>query len=323
MANFFSNNGILLIELAVAIVTVFLVVVVAQLAHNYWSAYSAKVTLDQQFGEVLTDEFTDAKKNKNKYWRKWNKYWEKRLVDSGVNFMAANRENAGKTILYFDLAAFAILVVVFRGSILGALVLVVGANVIAAFILGMMATRKLQRLSGQVPAFLSALRAANEANNSTTASLLSSIATTPDELHKELEPIESQLREGGSLKTVLMNFYNRTSINELRFLMACIILVNESGKDMNEQLGIIQDIVDARMEVERHLKQAIAQVMPTIWVSTAMIPFLFLFLYLAQPISRQFWFHSILSWIVFFMVIGFYLLGIWTAKHQVDKIRAL
>lgn len=323
MANFFSNNGILLIELAVAIVTVFLVVVVSQLVHNYWSEYSAKVTLDQQFGEVLTDEFTDVKKNKNKYWRKWNKYWEKRLVDSGVNFMAANRENAGKTILYFDLAAFAILVVVFSGSILGALVFVVGANVIAAFILGMMATRKLQRLSGQVPAFLSALRAANEANNSTTTSLLSAIATTPDELHEELKPIESQLREGGSLKTVLMNFYNRTSINELRFLMACIILVNESGKDMNEQLGIIQDIVDARMEVERHLKQAIAQVMPTIWVSTTMIPFLFLFLYLAQPISRQFWFHSVLSWIVFFMVIGFYLLGIWTAKHQVDKIRAL
>lgn len=323
MANFFSNNGILLIELATAIVAAFLVVVVAQLVHNYWSAYSAKVTLDQQFGEVLTDEFTDVKKNKNKYWRKWNKYWEKRLVDSGVNFMAANRENAGKMILYFDLAAFAILVVVFSGSILGALVLVVGANVIASFILGMMATRKLQRLSGQVPAFLSALRAANEANNSTTTSLLSAIATTPDELHEELEPIESQLREGGSLKTVLMNFYNRTSINELRFLMACIILVNESGKDMNEQLGIIQDIVDARMEVERHLKQAIAKVMPTIWVSTAMIPFLFLFLYLAQPISRQYWFHSILSWIVFFMVIGFYLLGIWTAKHQVDKIYAL
>lgn len=325
MSNFFSNNGVLLIEIAVAIAVAFLVMLIAQLVEGYWSQYTTKVLTKQQFDELFEDEMSDAttKKNKNDLWRRWNRYWEKRLIDSGANFMAANRDNAGKMILYIDFALIAVLTIVFSGSFLGALLVVVGIDVLASFILGMMANRKIERLSGQVPAFLSALRAANEASNSTTNSLLSAIATTPDELHEELSPVEQQLREGGSLKTVLMSFYETTSIDELRFLMACIVLVNESGKDMNEQLGIIQDIVDSRMEVERHLKQAIAQVMPTIYVATALIPFMFLYTYITQPIAKQFWFHSILSWIVLLVVIGIYILGIWFAKHQVDNIRKL
>lgn len=325
MADFFSNYGVVLIEVAIAIAAAFLIIVIAQLVEGYWSTYTAKVTSKRQFDELFEDEMSDIeiKKNKNDLWRRWNRYWEKRLIDSGANFMAANRDNAGKIIIYIDLALLAVLTLVFAGSIIGALLVVIGLDIIASFILGMMANKKIERLSGQVPAFLSAMRAANEAANNTTSSLLSAIATTPDELHEELAPVEHQLREGGSLKTVLMSFYETTSVDELRFLMACIVLVNESGKDINEQLGIIQDIVDARMEVERHLKQAIAQVMPTIYVATALIPFMFLYTYITQPIAKQFWFHSIMSWIVFLVVVGIYALGIWFAKHQVDNIRKL
>ena len=92
---------------------------------------------------------------------------------------------------------------------------------------------------------------------------------------------------------------------------------------MREQLKTIQEIVDAQMEVDRHLKKAVASVMPTIYVSSGLIPGLFLYTYIVQPISRQFWFHSVFAWIVFLIVVGLFSLGLFMTKHMVDNIKKL
>lgn len=323
MANFFSNNAMLLIELIVALIVGALLVLIAKLAQGYWQKYAERISSDKQFEDALTSEFDDGRKNKNSLWRKWNRYWEKRLVDSGANILAANRDNAGKIIIYIDLGLLAVLTLVLGGSFLGALMITVVLTILASFILGMMANKKIEKLTNQVPAFLSSLRAANDTNSSTRAALLQAIGTTSDELHEELAPVEEQLAAGGSIKTVLMDFYDKTSLDILQFLMACIVLVNESGKDMREQLKVIQEIVDAQMEVDRHLKKAIASVMPTIYVSSGLIPGLFLYTYIVQPISRQFWFRSFFAWIMFLLVLGLFGLGLFMTKHMVDNIKKL
>lgn len=323
MANFFSNNAMLLVELIVALLVAALVALIAKLSKGYWQQYAERISSDKQFVDSLTSEFDDGRKNKNKTWRKWNRYWEKRLVDSGVNVLAANRDNAGKMIIYIDLALLAVLTLVLGGSFLGAALITVTLTILASFILGMMANKKIEKLTNQVPAFLSSLRAANDTNSSTRTALLQAIGTTSSELHEELSPIEEQLAAGGSIKTVLMDFYDKTAIDILRFLMACIVLVNESGKDMREQLQTIQEIVDAQMEVDRHLKKAVASVMPTIYVSSALIPGLFIYTYIVQPISRQFWFHSLFSWGVFLLVLSLVGLGLGATKHMVDNIKKL
>lgn len=318
-----GNNAIMLVEILTAAFIGVLILLIVKLAQGYWSKYSERLSLDKQFDDALSGELDDPRKNKNGLWRKWNRFWEKRIVDSGINFMAADRDNVGKLVLYFDLGLLAVLSLLFKGSVIGALLIVIASNVIASFVLEFIANKKLDKLSGQVPAFLSALRAANDTSASTRSSLLQAINTCPQELHDELKPVEDQLMAGGQIKQVLMDYYEVTVIDELRFLMACIVLVNESGKDMNEQIKIIQDVVDSRMEVNRHLKQAIAGVMPTIWVATAFIPAMWLYTYIVQPISRAFWFHSFFSWIILLIVLGLYLLGIGTAKHQIDKIKKL
>jgi Flp pilus assembly protein TadB len=314
----------LLVEGAVALACVGLVLLVAMLISNYWSKYSAKVALDRQFDEQFSPEIgVEQKTKKNNFMLKWDKFWEKRLVDSGINFMAANRSNAGKIVIYFDIAALALLTLIFGGSILGAAIIVVAANIIAAYALGFIANKKLQTLSGQVPEFLSALSAANDASGALQPSLIQAIGTTPNELHEELRPVEESLAAGGQLRTVLTDFYNTTVVDELRFLVACIIMADESGKDIKGQLVIIQDVVNSRMEIARHLSKAIASIMPTVWVATIFIPAMFLYTYLAQPLARTFWFHSFLSWILLFVIIGLYLLGIWVANHQVENIKKL
>ena len=302
MANFFSNNAMLLIELIVALIVGALLVLIAKLAQGYWQKYAERISSDKQFEDALTSEFDDGRKNKNSLWRKWNRYWEKRLVDSGANILAANRDNAGKIIIYIDLGLLAVLTLVLGGSFLGALIITVVLTILASFILGMMANKKIEKLTNQVPAFLSSLRAANDTNSSTRASLLQAIGTTSDELHEELAPVEEQLAAGGSIKTVLMDFYDKTSLDVLQ---------------------VIQEIVDAQMEVDRHLKKAIASVMPTIYVSSGLIPGLFLYTYIVQPISRQFWFRSFFAWAMFLVVLGLFGLGLFMTKHMVDNIKKL
>jgi Flp pilus assembly protein TadB len=324
MTNILANNAIILVEIAVALAVGGLIMLVFSLVSTYWSKYSEKLSVERQLADQLLPEMESTKKKKPSLIMRWDRYWEMRLVNSGLNIFAANRENAGRIIIYVDLGLTAVLTLIFQGSILGALIIVLALNIVAAQALGFVANKKMEKMSGQVPEFLSALSSANDSGaGNMQAVLLQAIGTTPAELHEELKPVEDNLIAGGQLKAVLMDFYNKTAVDELRFLVACIIMANDSGKDIKNQLTIIQDVVNSRMEVNRHLKTAIASIMPTVWIATIFIPGMFLYTYLFQPIARTFWFHSLISWVLLAVVIGLYLLGIWIAKHQIDNIRKL
>lgn len=324
--NILSNNSLLVFLIAIPVAVFALVLVICLIAKTYLERYQAKIAADAQLKEMLTSEITSGDeddKKKTSIIIKWNRYWEKRLVDSGVNIAGIDRYNAGKAILIIDAFLFALLTFFMKGVVMGALIVTVAITALASLVLGFMANKKQETLSGQVPAFLSALRAANETNGAIRPALLQAIATTPEEMHEELKPVEDQITAGASVKQAVSEFYDKTTIDELRFLMACIILVCDVGKDLTEELEIISDVVDSRMEVSRHLKTAVASIMPTVWVATIMLPGLFLYTYIAQPIARQFWFHGFLSWIVLFVIIALYGAGMWTCKHLIDKIKNL
>lgn len=318
-----TSNAQTLIAIGVCIAVTLLVILIGRLAVSYWNMHNEKLSIEDQLKEQMMPDYDDPRKNKSTLWFRWNKYWEKRLVNSGVNFMAADRENAGRMIIYIDLAAVALLTLIFKGSFMAALIIVISADIIMSFVLGFMADKKLERITRQLPAFVSALKSADESSNATTLTLLKAIATTPDELHDELKPVEDQLLAGGQLKPVLSSFVDTTSIDDLRFIMGCLMLVADTGVNLSKQLDIIQDTIESRIETSQALQQAVSKVMPTIWVSTIFIPLLFAFTWFMQPISRNFWFHSVLSWVLFLIIIALYLLGIWMAKHQVDLIKRL
>lgn len=321
--NLLTDNAPLLLSIGIALATGMIVVFGGSLLNTYWSRYTEKLSVEKQLQEQMASDYEDPRKNKSTLWFKWNKYWEKRLINSGVNFMAANRENAGRMVIYIDLAAVAIFAVIFRGSLLASIIIVIAADIIMSFVLGFMADKRLEKLTRQLPAFVSALKSADARSKDASTTLQMAIATTPDELHNELKPVEEQLQAGGQLKPVLTGFYDQTSIEDLRFTMGCIMLIADTGVDWSKQLDIIQDIIESRIETAQALQQAISKIMPTIWVSTIFIPLMFLFTWFMQPIARGFWFHSLLSWILFFIIVGLYVLGIWMAKHQIDLIKKL
>jgi len=221
--NLLTDNAPLLLSIGIALATGMIVVFGGSLLNTYWSRYTEKLSVEKQLQEQMASDYEDPRKNKSTLWFKWNKYWEKRLINSGVNFMAANRENAGRMVIYIDLAAVAIFAVIFRGSLLASIIIVIAADIIMSFVLGFMADKRLEKLTRQLPAFVSALKSADARSKDASTTLQMAIATTPDELHNELKPVEEQLQAGGQLKPVLTGFYDQTSIEDLRFTMGCIM----------------------------------------------------------------------------------------------------
>ena len=319
--NVIAGNSLLIIEVSLAVAAGGLILLIASLTSRYWKRYTAQMEIDRQFEDQLSSELSTGVKRTNKLWLKWNRFWSKRLVDSGVNVAHVTKENAGKAAIIIDLGILGLLSILFKGSVIGAIIVVIASNVIASIILELLATKRMDKLENQVPAFLSALRAANDTSSSTRISLLQAIGTTSHELHAEMQGVEEQLQAGGQIQTVLQEFEQKTPIDAMRMLMSCIRIVDASGKDMSEQIKIIQEVMDTSMQLKKKRQKAVASTMPTMYVATAFIPGMFLYTWFFQSIAKTFWFHSLMSWVLLIVVIALYLVGVWIAKHLVDNIR--
>lgn len=319
MAMFKSQLGLLTLFTTAAIFI--LVMLVGMLIYRNLVDLQTSMSVEEQAKDFFTPDTAEKKASRQNFIVKWNKYWDKRFVKSGVNFLAARRENAGRLALVVIAVVFVISLIAFSWSVIGAALVTIGVMIAMSIILGHLANKRDDKITGQIGPFLSALRSCVQSQEIPENALLKAISSTPDELHDELVPIEDQLRAGASLKVVLTDFYNRTSIDELRFLMACIILVADVGTDLDPELAIIQTVIENRQEISRHLKRAVASVMPNIYVASVAIPALFIYLYVSQPIAQQFWFKSFLSWICFAAVIALYALGVYMCKHLIDKIK--
>lgn len=277
----------------------------------------------EQVIDTFESELNDKEDKKNKYLVAWSSFWDKRLIGSGVKIPLLTRDNIGIRMLEF----FGVIFVLFTALLGGQIVAGIGVTIAAFFgitlILGFTSDKRKQKLSSQVPGFLSAMRAGIQNNALPQNALMVAIRDAPDSLYEELRPLEQELQAGGNLRDTLMRFYQHTSMDELRFLMSCIILSVDKGVDLNEQLGIIQSIVESRARRRRHIQQSISEVMPTITICSSVMPALFLYMYLADPTTKAYWFHSLMAWLMLFIAVGIWMIGLFIVKHKVDVIKNL
>lgn len=264
-----------------------------------------------------------SKKAKGKYAAKWSNYWERRLIGSGLHLPLIDRDNVGDRMTLFFGVLFLILFIVFAGQILAAafLTFVVFAGISLAT--GFLAKKRDRKISGQVPGFLQSMKASVQNNALPQNALMNAIKDSPNELYAELQPLEVELAAGGSLKETLLRFSSQTTVKELKFLMSCIILSCDKGISMEKQLTIIQDAIFSRQRRLEHIQHAISEVMPSITVSSVVIPAIFLFMYLQDKSSRDYWFQSFTAWVVFLIAMATWWGGLYLAKRQINKVENL
>lgn len=281
--------------------------------------------LIDQINESFESEIVDKNKSdkKNPYWVKWNDYWGKRIIGSGVDLPLVTRENCGQVILIFFMVVLLISLALFGGQVIAAAMITVLLGIGLSFLFGFLSKRKDRTIAGQVPGFLQSMRASVQNNALPQNALMSAIKDAPDELYEELRPLEIELTAGGNLRDTLLRFANKTAFPDLKFLMSCIVLSVDKGIDLDEQLGIIQGIVESRRRRQMHIKQAVSEIMPTITITSAVMPGIFLFLYLSDQTARDYWWKSVMSWIVFIVAIGVWFFGLWFAKREINSVEAL
>jgi Flp pilus assembly protein TadB len=319
-----SLQNIPLLPLAIAV----LFVIIVGMVILYVSQLLKNEDDDSKIVEQVIDSFESElnendKKKKSKYMVAWSEYWNKRILGSGIKIPLLTRDNIGVRMLEFFAAIFIVSSVVFGGQIMAGLIMTIGAFFGFTMILSFSSDKRKQKLSGQVPGFLQSMRAGIQNNALPQNALMAAIRDTPDDLYEELRPLEQELQAGGNLSDTLTRFRKTTSVDELRFLMSCIILSVDKGVDLNDQLGIIQGIVEARQRRRRHIQHAVSEVSPTIVICSAVMPSIFLYMYLADPTTRAYWFHSLMSWMMFAIAVGIWLLGLLIIKKKIDSIKNL
>lgn len=174
----------------------------------------------------------------------------------------------------------------------------------------------------QIPSFLSTLKSNIQANQTPENALISAIDNTADPLYSELEIVKG-LIESGTFETAMRTLRSKTKNDTLKFLCSCIELSSEVGANLEEQIGVIQEIIENRKVLERKLGSAVAENKPLLYVAMFSIPLLFVFMYFMNAQTRSFWFHGLISWVIFFFIVILCVFGYWMSNRLINGVRKM
>lgn len=267
------------------------------------------------------DYNSETRKKGKKFDVQFVEFWSKLLKPAGVvSPISDDKSNASKLII--------ISLVMYLITFLFTFNLFVSALPPIAFIVGLVIYCKMKinsieaMINEQIPSFLSALKSNVQSNETPERALVSAIDNTAEPLYSELKIVKS-LIETGTFETALTALRSRTKNEYLKFLCSCIELSNEVGSNLEEQIIIIEKMIRDRQELTRKTDSAVAENMPILYVTAVAIPFLFVFMYFNNEQVRQFWFHSLLSWILFFLIFVICAVGCYFGNKIIKSVRKM
>lgn len=274
--------------------------------------------IDSAIVDALNYSSYEAKKNKSIDAR-FIEFWSKLLKPAGVvSPISDDSRNASKLVL---IAAGLYLI-----SFLFTFNLAVSTLAPAVFFVGVIIYCKMRinaieaMINEQIPSFLSALKSNIQSNETPERALVSAINNTAEPLYGELRIVKS-LIETGTFETALSALRSRTKNEYLQFLCSCIELSNEVGSNLEEQIVTIETMISDRQALTRKTDSAVAENMPILYVTGVAIPFLFLFMYFTNEQVRSFWFHSLLSWVVFILIFVICGVGCFVGSKIIKSVR--
>lgn len=239
---------------------------------------------------------------------RWNAFWGYRLKYSDMLSSKYSDGQVGTLMFLLFGGVYVIFTLMFKNVGIG-LVPVISIYGVLIYITSDKIKKKELIFEDQIPGFLSTLKSNIQANETPERALINAINTTASPLYDELK-IAKSLTETGTFQVALHTLRTQTKNKTLKFLCSCIELATSVGANLEEQITIIENMLEKNREMKRKLDIAIAENRPLLFVSAAILPGLFLFMYFLSEIARNFWFHSLLSWVAFFAIIIIYGAGV-------------
>lgn len=271
-----------------------------------------------QLVELSAEEDMEAKDYKHGgLIDKWNYFWGLRTIQAGLVSQSKTPEQVGLFVFIMFIAIYGIVSFIFKNPGIGFVPLMIVIP-ITNLIITKRIDAKQKAFEEQIPSFLSALKSNVQSGATPENALAAAIETTIDPLRSELY-IAKSLIETGSFSVAIATLRERTQDDTLRFLCGCIELSAKVGSNLEEQITIIEGILESRRKLQRKLDIAVSENMPLLYVSMVLIPGLFMMMYIMSEPSRKYWFHDLISWVVFFAICLVYGLGVFFTNRIIKK----
>lgn len=278
---------------------------------------------DEQLEELLADEFNDGddriESTKVSLIVRWNVYWARILQGSGIS-RYENAKNAGRDVAFAAVALIIIVSAITKNVIVGVVFGIVALWVVS-LVIRARSNKKEDDLAMQLPGFLFSLKANMQASDTNERAMLKVIDSMPSPLYDDLLVVKNQLLANGGFKESLEELKEKTASRDLKFLCSCIIQASMSGANMINQIDQIQKVLESRKKVDDEIRKATKTVQPAIWLSSIVIPALFLASYFTDASARGWWFVKPMSWIAIGATAILYALGLFFVKRLVDSIK--
>lgn len=282
---------------------------------------NSKSVYDEQLNELLLDE-TKESNTKVTLGERWNRYWGERFKAMGWSRYDDSNSTAGRDIILFGFVLCGILGVVFKSFLLGLVITIIGIYVVAV-VMKTKANKDADVIAAQLPGFLFALKANIQANETPERAILKVVDNMPSPLHEDLFVAKKKILANASFKESLQDLSKKTSSKDLQFLCACMIQASASGANLENQITVIQKVLEARRKISDELAKATRSSSAAIWVATLVLPTTFVATLFLDANSAEFWFHGIISWVAFALIVILYFVGVLMCKKLVDNIKNL
>lgn len=228
-----------------------------------------------------------AKKNEGKSNKGWYGFWEEEFHKTGR--LSSDAGTPGNIAFGIMAGAAGFGVLVFPGGILGGVLLPILGIAVYLFVLRAETKKRSKTLEEQMPNLLASIRSNLQSRATPQQAIINVANDFPSPLGDELRIVRDDMSVNVPMDKALRAFADRSSSNEIKFLVASIEIAVESGADLDTQLETIERIVRQRREIREKLSVAVSQAMPSIWVSGIFIPGGLLFSFLQSESNRQFW----------------------------------
>lgn len=173
----------------------------------------------------------------------------------------------------------------------------------------------------QLPNLLSGIRANLKAQLTPQQAIVNQAKEVPAPLGEELKVLVEEMEVGVTLDNALRNFAQRVPSREIQFLVAAFRIAIKSGTNLDPLIAIIQNIVVQRNRIANALAAAVAQAQPAIWVTGIMIPAAMIWSFYSSPENQAFWTSFPFGVITLGIVAGFYALGLFLVRKQIEKVK--
>lgn len=251
--------------------------------------------------------------------QQWNEYWGDLLRKSEIVAMETSNQKAGMGVLALIIFVWFLFSLLTRNIGIGLAPMIVLPLLLSSFAKNKI-QKKVRLMEEQIPSFVSALRSNVQANQTPEQALIEAIDMTSDPLYSELK-IAKNFVATSTFAVALTRLREHTSSKDIQFLCSCVELSTKLGANIEEQLTIIEAMITEKRELDRILDAAVQENKTLMYVPPFFAVGLFIFSLMTMPAAKNFWFKEPISWLLFFGIIGVYVLALFAVKKLIKSVQ--